>query len=434
MLRLAHASASLLLLMVFLPLGQARAGDDLAVEDLDALVIRALAANPEVKAAEERLGVTEEKAGQTGVLDDPMLMIKLQNGVIRDPFAFDRDGTTAKVIGLSQSLPFYGKRDLRRLGAAQEVEADRLRIAEGKLDLRRRVKETWYRISAIDRSLVALEKNIGALNDLLRFSETMYGVGKGLQQDVLKAQLERSKMEEMRINLAQKRRSLTSTLNTLAYRPVDAALPVILPADIVPLDLTQVELEKLADANRPLLKVMAALLEKTLVNRRLAERESYPDFTLSFEYMQREEGLASEGDDMYSASVSFNLPIQLDRRRAMVAEAGIENRRTHEELKALRNQIRLAVADSLAMLERNRRLAALYQDGILGQAASVLETTIASYQAGKTDFSQVLDSQIALFNLEREYHEAVAEYQVQLVGLEATVGSPLAGPAKGEGF
>ncbi len=403
------------------------AGEMPVPEGLESLVALALANNPEIKAAEERLGMTEEKARQIGSLEDPMLMLGIQNGLLRNPFAFDREPDTAKVIGVTQAIPFYGKRDLRRQGAGFDVEADRLRIEERKLELRRMVKETWYRISAVDRSLEILEKNIDALNDLLRFSETMYGVGKGLQQDVLKAQLERSKMEEMRINLEQQRLSLTATLNTLAYRPVDGALPTIPPATITPLHLEQQELEALAEAHRPLLKTQAALTEKTLVNRQLADREIYPDFAITLEYMQKEQGETSEGDDMYSASLSFNLPVQHDRRLAMIAEAGAENRMLREEGRMLRNQIRLALAESLAALERNRRLAALYKDGILGQAASVLETTIASYQAGKTEFMKVLDSQMALFNLEREYHEAVAEYQMQVAILEALVGTDLPG-------
>jgi outer membrane protein TolC len=403
------------------------AGEMPAPEGLESLVALALADNPEIKAAEERLGMTEEKARQVGSLDDPMLMLGIQNGLLRNPFAFDREPDTAKIIGVTQAIPFYGKRDLRRQGAGFDVEADRLRIEERRLELRRMVKETWYRISAVDRSLEILEKNIDALNDLLRFSETMYGVGKGLQQDVLKAQLERSKMEEMRINLEQQRLSLTATLNTLAYRPVDGALPTIPPATITPLHLEQQELEALAEAHRPLLKTQAALIGKTLVNRQLADREIYPDFAISLEYMQKEQGETSEGDDMYSASLSFNLPVQHDRRLAMIAEAGAENRMLREEGRMLRNQIRLALAESLAALERNRRLAALYKDGILGQAASVLETTIASYQAGKTEFMKVLDSQMALFNLEREYHEAVAEYQMQVAILEALVGTELPG-------
>lgn len=427
MLRPATVRLPTIVLIVLLSVSPIFAGEMPVPEGLESLVALALANNPEVKAAEERLGMTEEKARQVGSLEDPMLMLGIQNGLLRNPFAFDREPDTSKVIGVTQAIPFYGKRDLRRQGAGFDVAADRLRIEERKLELRRMVKETWYRISALDRSLEILEKNIDALNDLLRFSETMYGVGKGLQQDVLKAQLERSKMEEMRINLEQQRHSLTATLNTLAYRSVDGALPTIPPATITPLHLEQQELEALAEAHRPRLKTQAALIEKTLVNRQLADREIYPDFAITLEYMQKEPGEESEGDDMYSASLSFNLPVQHDRRLAMIAEAGAENRMLREEGRMLRNQIRLALAESLAALERNRRLAALYKDGILGQAASVLETTIASYQAGKTEFMKVLDSQMALFNLEREYHEAVAEYQMQVATLEALVGTDLPG-------
>jgi outer membrane protein TolC len=425
MIRPAVVFLPVVVLLVLLSMRPVVAGELPAPENLEVFVALALAEKPEIKAAEQRLGMSEEKARQAGALEDPMLMLKIQNGLLRNPLAFDREPETAKVIGVTQAIPFYGKRDLRRQGAGFDVEADRLRIEERKLEIRRMVKETWYRISAVDRSLEVLEKNIGALNDLLRFSETMYGVGKGLQQDVLKAQLERSKMEEMRINLVQQRRSLTATLNTLAYRPVDGALPTIPAATIAPLHLEQQVLEALAEAHRPLLKTQAALIEKTLVNRQLADREIYPDFAISLEYMQKEQGETSEGDDMYSASLSFNLPVQHERRLAMIAEAGAENRMLREEGRMLRNQLRLSLAESLAALERNRRLAALYKDGILGQAASVLETTIASYQAGKTEFMKVLDSQMALFNLEREYHQAVAEYQMQAAILEALVGTDL---------
>lgn len=398
--------------------------------DLEQLIEFALTNNPELKASEERWQITVNKAAQAGVLEDPMLMLKIQNGLIRDPFDFNRDATTAKVIGLSQTVPVFGKRELLRQGALREADAERWRTEERRIELRRMVKETWYRISLVDRAVEILEKNIASLDDLLRFSETMYGVGQGLQQDVLKAQLDRSKMEEMRINLQQQRRSLASNLNSLVYRPVDTALPVIPPAVITPLLLDQSSLENLADDHRPALKALAAQIEKAQVNRKLADKEFYPDFTFSLEYMQIDEGMESAGDDMYTASVSFNLPVQRERRYAMVAEAGAENRLLLEERNVLRNQIRLALADSLAVLERNQRMAALYKEGLLSQAASVLEATTTSYRAGKTDFMKVLDSQMALFNLEREYHQAVAEYQMQLAILEGLVGTAL--PDNGE--
>lgn len=398
-----------------------------AAADLEQLVVEALANNPDIKASEERWQMAVSRASQAGTLEDPMLMLKIQNGLIRDPFDLNRDATTAQVIGLSQTVPVFGKRDLQRQGAQREAEADRWRIEERRIELRRMVKETWYRISAIDRSLEILEKNIIVLDDLLRFSETMYGVGQGLQQDVLKAQLERSKMEEMRINLQQKRRSLTASLNSLLYRPTDTALPVIPPAGIVPVTLDLKDLEGLADSNRPALKSLSAQIDKATVNGRLAEKEFYPDFTFSFEYMLIEEGLESQGNDMYTASLSFNLPVQRERRRAMVAEAGAEGRMLMHERNALRNQIHFALADSLAAIERNHKLVDLYKEGILAQAASVLEATIAAYRAGKTEFMRVLDSQMALFNLEREYHDAVAEYRMQLAVMEGLVGTELPG-------
>ncbi len=425
-LKIRNVFLSFLLLPVCWQAGSAAAAQPPAA-DLERLVAEALASNPEIKASEERWQMTVSRAAQAGSLDDPMLMFKIQNGLVRDPFDFNRDATTSKVIGLSQAVPAYGKRALLRKGAEREAEADRWRIEERRIELRRMVKETWYRISLVDRFLEILEKNITALDDLLRFSETMYGVGQGLQQDVLKAQLERSRMEEMRISLQQRRRTLTASMNTLLYRPAETALPAIPPTDIVPLQLEQTALETLAESHRPALKALSAQIEKAQLNRQLADKEFFPDYTLSFEYMQIDAGPMSEGDDMYSAAVSFNLPVQRQRRHAMVAEAVAENRMLVEERNVLRNQIRLAVADTLAALDGKGRLTDLYKEGILLQAASVLEATIASYRDGKTDFMKVLDSRMALFNLEREYHEAVAEYQMQLAVLEGVVGVPLPG-------
>lgn len=393
--------------------------------ELGRLVEFALANNPELKASEERWRMTVEKAAQAGVLEDPMLMLELQNGLIRDPFDLNRDGATAVVVGLSQTVPSFGKRDLQRQGADKDAEADRLRLEERKIELRRMVKQTWHRLALVDRSREVLEKNIAALDDLMRFSETMYGVGQGQQQDVLKAQLERSKMEDLSIRLQQERSSLLASLNSLLYRPPETALPVLPEMPIVPMRLGQAELEELADSNRPALKAIAAQIDKAAIGRELAGKEFFPDFTFSFEYMLIEEGEESAGDDMYTASLSFNLPVQRARRHAMVAEAAAGQRMLQEERNVLHNQIRKEVADSLALLDRNDRLASLYKSGILAQAESVLDATVASYRAGETDFMKVLDSRMALYSLELEYHKAVAEYHLQLAALEAVVGVQL---------
>lgn len=196
-----------------------QAGQGQAPEDLEALIAQAVTNNPEVKASAERWQMSVERARQAGALEDPMMMFRVQNALIRDPLNFQRDTMTAKVIGLSQKLPFYGKRDLMREEAGFEADAERWVVDERRIELRRMVKETWYQIYLVDRSLETVAGTARLLDDLIRLAESMYGVGKAGQQEIFQAQVERSKMEEMRIGLEQKRRTLVATLNTLAYRP-----------------------------------------------------------------------------------------------------------------------------------------------------------------------------------------------------------------------
>lgn len=396
-----------------------------APAELAALVEEGLANNPELHAGQARWDMLREKAAQAGTLDDPMVMFRIQNALVNDPFAFDKDPMTGKVVGISQQIPFAGKRALARQAADQEAEAGRWQYEERRIELTRMIKENYYRIFYVDQSLPIVARNIQVLDDLMRFTETMYGVGKALQQDVLKAQVERSKMEDVQISLQQQRRSLAAALNSLLYRPAERALPAVQDVTIVPLAASSEKLAALAEERRPLLKSLAAQVEKGKSGQALAQKEYYPDFNVAFEYMQRDPVMEEPGDDMYSLGVTINLPVQRQRRHAMVAEAMAATRMAAAELDMLRNTIRQSIVDGLARLERSQRMAELYQTAIIPQATGALDAAMAAYRVGKADFMNVLDSRMALFNYERQYYEAVAEYQMQLSQLEGVVGVAL---------
>ena len=394
-------------------------------QSLDLLVSQALTQNPELKADEARWDAFVQKARQAGSLEDPMLMLRVQNLLIPYPLEFDRDVMTAKVIGVSQTVPYFGKRDLQREVARQEAEASRWVVEERKIELTRMIKETWYQLLFLDRSLAIVDKNIGVLDDLNRLSETLYGVGQGQQQDVLKAQVERSKMEEMRISLGQRRRSLEITLNTLCFRPADTKIIPASPLELTVLPLDGAKLEEVAIAGRPDLKRIAAAEERAKAAQLLAEKEIYPDVTFTLEYMQRDPAMDEPGDDMYAAGMTFNLPVQHERRHAMAAEAGAEIRMAQAERDMTVNRIRQGIADALARLGRAEQLSSLYTRSIIPQADQALHAVMAAYGAGKSDFPAVLDSQNALFTFERESIEAIADHQMQLAALEAVIGAPL---------
>ena len=399
--------------------------DEPPAENLSALVGTAIANNPELKASDARWQMFKNRIAQVRSLDDPMLMLKIQNALVRDPVNFRRDTMTQKVIGISQQLPFWGKRALKGEVAEKEAESYRWVVAERKLELARMVKETYYQLYFTDKSLAIIDRNIRILDDFIVLAETRYSVGQGVQQDVFKAQVERSRMLDMRISLEQQRKSQQANLNALMYRPAETPVGKIPDFEIKPLTLSPEELRKIALENRPQLKSLNALIEKGRAGHKLAEKEFYPDFNVSLEYMQRQQVMEDPGYDMYALGLTFNLPVQRERRHAMVAESNSEIAMATEEVKNLQNSINFGISDLLAQLERRRKLAELYKTGIIPQAAQSLESATIGYRVNKVDFLALLDSRVTLFNYERDYFDSLADYQMKRAQLEALVGTEL---------
>jgi outer membrane protein TolC len=309
--------------------------------------------------------------------------------------------------------------------AAKEAESYKWAVEERKLELARMVKETFYQLYFIDKSLDIVARNIRILDDFTTLAETRYSVGQGAQQDVFKAQVERSKLLDMRISLEGQRKSLQANLNALLYRPADTPVGSVPEPEIKPLPLSPAELKVIAIDSRPLLKSLNALVEKGQAGHKLADKEFYPDFTVSLEYMQRDRVGDEPGNDMYSLGVTFNLPVHRHHRHEMLAEADAAERMAAEELNSLRNSIDSGIADLLAQLERRRKLVDLYRTGIIPQAEQSLESAAIGYRVNKVDFLTLLDSRMTLFNYEREIYDSLADYQMKKAQLEALVGKDL---------
>ncbi|MDD2274120.1 MAG: TolC family protein [Desulfuromonadaceae bacterium] len=396
-------------------------------EDLPTLVKTALANNPELKSSQSRWRMFANKAEQAASLEDPMLMFKLQNLLAREPLSLGgKDPTTAKVIGISQQLPFWGKRGLKQEVAQYEAESYKWAIEERKLELTRMVKETYYQLWAVDKSLDVVAKNIKILADFVAIAELKYSVGQGVQQDIYKAGLEKSKMLDMQISLRQQRKSLEANLNYLLYRPGNTPVGTIADFTLPDVAQTSEQLNETALERRPQIKSLASLSNKGQASHRLAQKEFYPDFNLSFEYMFREAAMSDPGYNMFTVGVTFNLPFQQQRRRAMLAESTSETNMATEELNGLKSSISFSINDLLAKMERRRKLVELYKGGIIPQAEQSLESAVISYRVNKVDFLTLLDGRITLFNYERELYDSQAEYMMRLAQLEAAVGADLA--------
>jgi outer membrane protein TolC len=236
-------------------------------------------------------------------------------------------------------------------------------------------------------------------------------------------------MLDMQITLQQQRRSLEANLNYLLYRPANTPVGPVADFSLPQVTLTREQLGDMAMQNRPQVKSLASLANKAEASRRLAVREGYPDFNLSLEYMFRDpistDMVMDPGYNMFSLGVTFNLPVQQGKRHAMRAESAYESSMASEELNALKNTITYTINETLAQLDRRRKLVELYKGGIIPQAGLSLESALISYRVNKVDFMTLLDSRMNLFNYERELYESKAEYMMKLAQLEAAVGTDL---------
>ncbi|MFZ2949177.1 MAG: TolC family protein [Desulfuromonadaceae bacterium] len=422
---------SYLVILAFLVLspGIVHADDPKSVEQLPSLITTALANNPELKSSQSRWRMFASKAKQASSLEDPMFMFKLQNMLVREPFVFNKDPQSAKVIGISQQLPFWGKRAIKQEIAEYEADSYKWATEERKLELTRMVKETWYQIWAVDKYTEIVDKNLRILADFVTIAESKYSVGQGVQQDIYKAGLEKSKMLDMQITLRQQRKSLEANLNYLLYRPVNTPVGTVADFSLPQLSLSAEQLNQTALEKRPQIKSLASLTSKGQASRLLAQKEFYPDFNLSFEYMFKEaiatDMITDPGYDMFTVGVTFNLPFQRERRHAMLAESTSETSMAAEELNALKNTISYTISDTLAQMDRRRKLVELYKGGIIPQAEQSLESAVISYRVNKVDFLTLLDGRMNLFNYERELYESQAEYMMKFAQLEAAVGMEL---------
>mgnify|MGYP001041342045 CR=1 FL=1 len=400
-----------------------------ADDRLDELVIQALERHPGITASDARWQMLRGRARAAGALDDPKLTIGVRSLPVGDPVDFRRDPMTQKVIGISQMIPYRGKRGARADEARNEAEAARWLTEERKLELAQMVRETVYRLYAVDKSSELTQQNLVLLDDLIALAETRYTVGQGSMQEVLQAEVQRSKMQDKLVVLKQQQRSLQALLNELTVRPQSTQTDVVEKPVLVPVSADVDDLVQRAFAARPLLHSLAAEYQARQSSRRLSELDFYPDATLSFEYQQRDtltSGMAGVGgDDLYSVMLSFNLPLQRDKRRAVQQAATSQSAMVAAQLQQAKNSIERGIAQSLAELDQAFEQANLYREAIIPQGEQALEASVAAYQVGKLDFSLLLKQQMDLFDDRITYHTLIADYHMTRAQLRTLVGGEL---------
>jgi outer membrane protein TolC len=384
---------------------------------VDQLVQEAMERSPKILAARERHAALKEKIPQAGALEDPMLGFGVVN--LPNNFNFNEEDMTMKEISVSQKFPFPGKRGLSEEVAAKEAEAGASEIDDITNQVVRDVKTTFYDLSHVYRAMEVTRRSKSLLEELAKITRTRYSLGQGIQEDVIRNQVEISKMVDDLIMLDQKKRALAAKLNFLLSRPQKS--PVGKPAE---LDFSRAafsieELQQQAIEDNPMLKALKQEIAARRKNVELARRDYLPDFSLKFAYGQRDDRL-----DMYTGMVEMSLPIFIKaKQERKVAEGYADVRSAQAKYDSAQNEILYMIADMGSMAQRLERKNELYRTGIIPQARLQIDTAMSAYMVNKADFMTLLDSRMKLYRYELEYHDALTEYEKSLAALEAVVGT-----------
>lgn len=394
---------------------------------LDSLIAEAQRVNPDLAAARLRYEAFEAKVPRAGSLPDPILKATLSN-LPTHTWELDQTPMSGIEFMFTQRIPFPGKLGLKRSAARSLAGRAEKEYESAREFVIGELKRGYYQLYLLEESIQITQRNKDLLRDFAQIASTRYSVGKGLQQDVLKAQVEVSKMTDKLITLQEAKSVAQARINVLLNRsPQD---PLGRPQDLVfrKMELTEKQLQDLALDSNPALLGMAFSVKASESSYRLARREYLPDFTLSVSYRMRDEVKMDpvRGVNFLSASAGINIPLYFwSKQKRKVQQKELELESARRTFDSRENTLKLGVSRLFYSLVRYQEEVQLYQTAILPQARQSLESARSAYQVDKVDFLTLLNNQVTLYDYEIAYHQALSSYFITVARLEEMVGRPL---------
>jgi outer membrane protein TolC len=390
------------------------------------LIEEGLAQNKEIQSLEAQVESLKEEVPFAGALDDPRLGLGIIN-LPADSFRFDREPMTQKQISIAQKIPWFGKLDLRSQRAALKAIRHKAVLEAKRLELAKMIANVYYELGFITSSLETNKRLTEIVNQLLRVAETRYATGRGLQQDVLQAQVELSKLLDEKIILDKRRRTLTDRINELLSR--DRFMVVDQPSglEFFSIKLNIDELTARALQENPQLHVKQTEIDMAQIEIELAKKDYWPDMDFKFAYGQRDEDRTGRSlPDFVSAQVVMNIPLWQKTRQDPKLAATLKTREAAEKsfrnlLKSLPFQVDALITE-IRDTQKNYKL---FTDALLLQADQWARSSQAAYEVGSIEFNSMINAQIRLLHFELQADKYLFDVYRKRAELEEVLGGPI---------
>lgn len=393
-------------------------------EELNGYLKEGAQANPGLQAAFAGFDAALNKVPQARAWPD----FRLSFGIFTTPIE-TRTGPQRIRYGVSQMLPWFGKRDLKASVADREAAA-LLAQAQGlKLALFRDISAAYFEYAYIGKALDFAREELALLKYFEALVEAQYTVSKAAYADFTRVQVERARTEERIASLEDYRLPMSERLRTLLGRPGGEILPM--PGDVAVMDTDWDDtmiISSILEHNLAL-AALDARAQAADAAESLARREFFPDLTVGVESVYtdsaRMPGVVDDGKDPVIITFGINLPLDREARRAAVRQAKNTTRATRLERADKAAGLEARAAGLLFGLRDGSRRLKLLSGTITPKARQTLNASMDAYQAGKASMLDLLTAEKTLIELELQYHRVLTDQAVRLAELDVLAGEEI---------
>jgi len=388
---------------------------------LDEIERIALAENPEIHVAARKVATAEAHVPTTGRLDDPQFALRNWQLPLSRPWDLN---AAQNMLMLSQSLPGPGKRPLETSIAQSDVTIAKDELESVRLRVRVEVRKAFFDLLLAQEETRIHDQHVDIARQAIEASRIKYTVGKVPQQDVLKAQLAMARLEEHLLVFDRNAEIARARMNTLLAR--DPATPIRVQGDFgIGADLpADRQLEQTSLRSRPDLVAAEATAERSRKEQALAGKAYVPDFSVAGGYMLMPGGSTPRNNYMFEGSMT--LPwLNRHKHAAEINESAVKVTEQDAEVAAMRNAVFGQIDEALAEARSAQRLARMYQDSLEPQAEAALHAAIIAYENNQTDLLNLIDSQMAIIDLNLAWIQSMDEFAEGMSDLELAVGAPI---------
>lgn len=409
-----------LLFITSLALGQITSVNGEKPLKLDDLIAEALQNNPQLRAARNQTAAARTRIDQATSWDAPQLGVEFYQTPVQSFPNPVKNGMETDYF-IQQMFPFPGK--LSAMGRAAEANASmfdqRYKALERKI--LRELKSAYYELYLVQRKIQINAENQDLMRRFVEIANKQYEVGMGKQPDILRAQTELSTLINDGINLQKEKRAIEAMINTILSRPANAPLGYVPDIEVNIPQWTFEQLRPLALEARPELKAMNFNIEMNKAELSLSKREYFPDLMARVMYKD----MAMTSNDFWSVMVGVSIPLSpwsSGKYTSKVEENQLNVKRAEEEYSNMINMTLFEVQNANVRVQTNQNLVLLYKNTVIPQAEQTLQSTIAAYQTGKTEFLMLIDAYRMVLMAKLDYQMAVMNYMASQAALEQAVG------------